>query len=90
MASESLCNPKEAAELLRCSIPTLNKHVRNGLFNKYYFPNSRRVYFKKKEILDSLVVKEYDKANSSTEILNCLKQVKAKQKSEIIDLLNRS
>jgi len=47
---------KEAKAFLKVSIPTLNKLVVQGQFNKYHFPDSKRVYYKKQEIIDALQV----------------------------------
>ena len=51
-----LLTPKEAKAFLKVSIPTLNKLVAQGKFNKYNIPDSKRVYFKKQEIIDALKV----------------------------------
>ena len=54
--NDILLTPKEAKAFLKVSIPTLNKLVRQGLFNKYQFPDSMRVYYKKQEIIEALEV----------------------------------
>lgn len=51
-----LLTPKETKAFLKASIPTLNKLVRQGVFHKYHFPNSKGIYYKKREIIDALQV----------------------------------
>ena len=51
---DTLLTPKEAKSFLKVSIPTLNKLVVQGKFNKYHFLDTKRVYYKKQEIIDSL------------------------------------
>lgn len=55
-SGDVLLTPKEAKTFIKVSIPTLNKLVRQGIFNKYHFPNSKRVYYKKQEIIEALEV----------------------------------
>ena len=49
-----LLTPKEAKAFLKVSIPTLNKLVAKGKFNKYYITDCKRVFYKKQEIIDAL------------------------------------
>ena len=51
-----LLTPKEAKAFLKVSIPTLNKLVAKGKFNKYHITDCKRVFYKKKEIIDALQV----------------------------------
>ena len=51
-----LLTPKEAKAFLKVSIPTLNKLVAKGKFNKYYITDCKRVFYKKHEIIDALQV----------------------------------
>jgi len=51
-----LLTPKETKAFLKASIPTINKLVEHGTFKKYKFPNSKRIYYKKQEIIDALEV----------------------------------
>ena len=54
--NDILLTPKETKAFLNMSIPTLNKLVRKGVFNKYRFPESKRVYYKREEIISALMV----------------------------------
>ena len=54
--NDVLLTPKEAKTFLKMSIPTLNKLVRQGVFDKYRFPESKRVYFKREELIAALQV----------------------------------
>jgi len=49
-----LLTPKEAKAFLKVSIPTLNKLVAKGKFNKYHITDCKRVFYKKQEIIDAL------------------------------------
>ena len=51
-----LLTPKETKAFLNASLPHLNKLVEQGVFNKYHFPNSKIVYYKKQEIFDALEI----------------------------------
>jgi len=51
-----ILTPKEAKAFLKVSIPTLNKLVAKGKFNKYHITDCKRVYYKKQEIMDALQV----------------------------------
>ena len=51
-----LLTPKEAKAFLKVSIPTLNKLVAQGKFNKYHITDCKRVFYKKHEIIDALEV----------------------------------
>ena len=51
---EEILTPPEAAKLLRKSVPSLNKMVDRGVLTKHQFLGSRRVYYLRSEILDSL------------------------------------
>jgi len=51
-----LFTPKEAKAFLKVSIPTLNKLVARGKFNKYHITDCKRVFYKKHEIIDALEV----------------------------------
>ena len=54
--NDILLTPKETKAFLNMSIPTLNKLVRQGVFHKYRFPESKRVYYKRAEIISALQV----------------------------------
>jgi len=66
-SNETLLTPKETKAFLSMSIPTLNKLVRKGVFNKYHFPESKRIYYKREEIIDALEV--HDPAEKAREKL---------------------
>jgi predicted DNA-binding transcriptional regulator AlpA len=51
---EEILSPKEVSKLLKKSIPTINRLVKNKIIRKYQFPDSRRVYFLKSEIMEVL------------------------------------
>ena len=55
-SNDTLLTPKETKAFLNMSIPTLNKLVRQGVFHKYRFPESKRVYYKREEIISALMV----------------------------------
>lgn len=55
-SNDTLLTPKETKAFLNMSIPTLNKLVRQGVFHKYHFPESKRVYYKREEIISALMV----------------------------------
>ena len=51
----SFMTRKEAAQLLRVSVITLDTYIRSGVFPAYHI--NRRVLLKENEILDALKIK---------------------------------
>lgn len=59
MDTLKLLTSQQVREILTISWPTLNRFVRLGHFNKYHFPNTKRVYFKESEIEAALEKLDY-------------------------------
>ena len=77
-SDDILLTPKEAKTFLRVSTPTLNKLVVQGKFNKYHFSDTKRVYYKKQEIIDALEVLDPNEKARDKLLKIILKSVKRK------------
>ena len=64
-SNDTLLTPKETKVFLNMSIPTLNKLVRQGVFHKYHFPESKRIYYKREEIISALQVVDKEEERRS-------------------------
>lgn len=53
---EEIMTREEVANMLDCSTASLDRAVNRGFFKRYRLPGSRRVYFKRSEVMAAIEV----------------------------------